>query len=409
MVIRKAPYVYDRNTISSHSGSTLYYNSGSYYNPMDGYGYFIQNDIKTLDKLGEWYYNGSTFFQYFGTANPESYVVKVSTIDQLAIVNDQNYITFDNLNFEGGNVYGLKISNTDYITVQNCIIIFTGNTGIYGPWFGTSPYCKIINNRIDNSNNIGIKLCGDHTYATIENNRITNTGMIIGMGGSGDGTYVSMDIMGDNSIIQYNTVENSGYLGISFSGNNALISYNLVNRFNLVKNDGGGIYTYVGTGTPKTGQKVTNNIVFNGTGYGEGQPDNAFQAMGFYMDDRSRNITLSNNTAAYCASSGIYLHNAHEIVVNNNTLFDNGSGQDNYGAQMLFVHDDYSPDDPIRNVTMNNNIFFAKADIQKVLSFCTMSDDIASFGSADYNCYAKPIDNSYCSKNLGRRMEQRFH
>jgi len=394
VVIRKVNYIYDRNLITSHSGTTLYYKTASDYTPRDGYGYFIQSHIRTLDRLGEWYSDGSTFYMYFGTANPADYVVKVSTLDQLVSFSGNNHILVDNLSFEGGNKYGIQISNSGYITIQNCSIKFTGGMGIYGPWTGSSPYCRIINNTIDNNNNNGIELNIYHTNAIIQNNYISNSGIIAGMGRSGDGTYIGMISLGANSLIQNNIIENSGYIGIHFHGNNTVITQNLVNTFNLIKNDGGGIYTYTGTGTACTGRKVTNNIVLNGKGYGKGVANNQENAHGIYIDDRTSSVVLTDNTVAHCNSSGMYIHNAHELEINRNTLFDNGSGNDNYGSQILFIHDSYSPNDPIRNVTMNNNIFFARYKTQVVLAFCTNSNDISSFGSANYNCYARPLDNS---------------
>jgi uncharacterized repeat protein (TIGR02059 family) len=398
VVIRKVPFVYDRNKITDHSGSTLTYKTGSDYSPRDGYGYFIQNDIKTLDQVGEWYYDGTTFYMYFGSSDPNSFTVKVSTIDQLAYLLGRNYITFDNISFEGANIYAVQISNSGYVTVQNCNINFTGNIAVYGPWNGTSPYCKITNNVINNSNNIAVKLDGDHTYATVTNNTISNTGLLIGMGGNSDAGYMAVDINGDNSLIQYNSIENTGYVGIKFDGNNTVVSNNFIRNFNLKKNDGGGIYTYVGTGTPNSGQKVIGNIILYGTGLGDGLPDRDLHGIGIYLDDRVEAVTVTNNTVAHCNLSGIYLHNSHEINLNDNTLFDNGSGENNIGSQMLFVHDTYSPDDPMRNIVMNNNIFFAKSSVQYVLAFSTTDNDISSFGTADFNCYAKPIDNAYVAR-----------
>ena len=398
VVIRKNAYIWDRNKITDHSGSTLYYTSGSYYDATNGFGYFIQNSLNTLDQTGEWYYDGSTFYMYFGSAGPGSSVVKVSTIDQLAVLLNRSYITFDNIEFEGANLNAVQISNSGNITIQNCIFNFTGRTAIYGPWNGDSPYCRINNNKISNSNNCAIYFMGDHTNATITSNTISNTGLIVGMGGSGDGTYNAIAAYGDASLVQYNIIENSGYMGIHFSGNNTNITNNYVNKFNLLKNDGGGIYTYVGTGTATSGQKVVKNVVLNGAGYGVGDPDNSLVAFGIYMDDRVRNVTVTENSVAYCSAAGIYIHNAHEIEISKNTLFDNGSGEADFGAQILFVHDGYSPDDPIRNLNVNNNIFFARTTAEKVLSFSTASNDIASLGSSDYNCFAKPIDNSYVAR-----------
>ena len=397
-VIRITPYIYDRNKITSHSGNTLNYISGSGNNARDGYGYFIQNSIKTLDKTGEWYYDGSTFYMYFGTNNPENYVVRVSTLDQLTYLIDKNYITFDNLAFEGANIYGLQLSNSDYITVQNCSINFTGGTAIYGPWNGTSPYCKISNNKISNTNNIAIQLMGNHTNAYLINNNITNTGTIIGMGGSGDGTYCAIVTRGENTTIQNNSIENTGYVAINFSGNNITVINNLINTFNLVKNDGGGIYTYVGTGITFTGQKITGNIVLNGLGYRAGIPNNEVHACGIYTDDRVKNVVVSNNTVANCNSTGLYVHNAHEIEISGNTFYNNGIERPDFGSQILFVHDTYSPNDPIRNIKMNNNILFARTESEVVIAFSTTDNDIASFGTADNNCFAKPINNSLIAR-----------
>ncbi len=124
VVIRKRSYIWDRNKITDHSGNTIRYTSGSYYDVVDGFGYFIQNDIKTLDQTGEWYYNGSTLYMYFGSGGPGNNTVKVSTVDQLVNILNYSYITIENIQFEGGNKYGIQISNSSYITVQNCNINF---------------------------------------------------------------------------------------------------------------------------------------------------------------------------------------------------------------------------------------------------------------------------------------------
>src|SRR5207253_7999013 len=55
VVIRSRRWVLDRSLIKSHSGSKIYYSSSSIYEPYNGYGYFIQTSIKTLNKFGEWY------------------------------------------------------------------------------------------------------------------------------------------------------------------------------------------------------------------------------------------------------------------------------------------------------------------------------------------------------------------
>ena len=81
VVIRVNPYVINHLPISSHRGQTLTFTDRTVFNLEDGYGYFIQNDLRTLDLYKEWYYNPqtSTFFMYFGSESPTSHTVKVSS------------------------------------------------------------------------------------------------------------------------------------------------------------------------------------------------------------------------------------------------------------------------------------------------------------------------------------------
>ena len=105
VVVRKKLWVLDRCKITAHSGGTLTFTNtnGSTYTATNGYGYFIQNDARTLDKPGEWYYKSSTKYlqMYFGSALPASYTVKVSCIDTLLIMSSKSYINISNLVFEG--------------------------------------------------------------------------------------------------------------------------------------------------------------------------------------------------------------------------------------------------------------------------------------------------------------------
>ena len=60
VVIKKNRGIIDRSLITSASGSTINYTTGSNNAAIDGFGFFIQNDARTLDRQNEWYYNPST-------------------------------------------------------------------------------------------------------------------------------------------------------------------------------------------------------------------------------------------------------------------------------------------------------------------------------------------------------------
>ncbi|MDB5135603.1 MAG: parallel beta-helix repeat containing protein, partial [Mucilaginibacter sp.] len=98
------------------------------------------------------------------------------------------------------------------------------------------------------------------------------------------------------------------------------------------------------------------------------------------------NINISLNTVANCADGGIKVHNAHDIQITNNTIYNNGT-------QLIMSHDNVAPNSPLRNISVNNNIFFSKTADQLTLSLSTISNDIKNTGDFNNNYYSRPADN----------------
>jgi len=80
VVIRKNHWIMDRCIVTAISGGTITYTNptgviNSPYPGKNNYGYFFQDDIRTLDQFGEWFLNKSTkdLSVYFGANNPASY------------------------------------------------------------------------------------------------------------------------------------------------------------------------------------------------------------------------------------------------------------------------------------------------------------------------------------------------
>ena len=179
-----------RGTISNHTGTTLTFANTNNLTLAAGYGYFIQNDLRTLDQFGEWFYNSGTgrFYMYFGGANPNSYTVNVSSKSILLNVDVRDYITVKGLSFTGANLnaissaYGAKTTN---LTVDNCTFNFN-NRAIYGHFAPemTVKYCTFTN--------CAYMAIYDHYWsegAHIFNNTIDSTGLVLGSG-FGDGTFI---------------------------------------------------------------------------------------------------------------------------------------------------------------------------------------------------------------------------
>jgi len=239
LVIRNGQFVLDRTFITEQTGGTLTYSPAISFEPPNGYGFFVQNDIRTLDTQNEWYYNPSTKkISIYSTSEPTG--VKVSTVEYL-VQGFGGYVTFDNISFTGANSFAFF---NDWgiwpsVVIQNSLINFSGISGIR--MSGMTDGFKIENDSILNSNNNGIDLWVGNPSAIIRNNTIQNSGIYAGMGQNGMQQYsgIAPGYLDTNtgSIIEGNKVLNSGYIGINFNGTNVTVKNNLVNTFCLVLGD----------------------------------------------------------------------------------------------------------------------------------------------------------------------------
>jgi parallel beta-helix repeat protein len=387
VVIRKRGSILDANYITSHSGSTINFTAPNSYSVAgENFVYFIQNHINTLDQLGEWYYNPSQkkMSVFFGGNNPSSYEMKASVVANPVNSYRNSYLVFDNLAVKGANENGFKIEQGSNISITNCDATYNGEDGVHVVYHRNF---QLQNSSVFHSNNNGVNLYGS-AEAIIRGNRVENTFTFAGMAKSGDGAGIGIAGGGAGNLIEYNEVINTGYIGISYEGNYATVKNNFVNRFNTIKDDGGGIYAYAGDVNPPTfyGRKVIGNIVINGIGASSGNPPTSWQkdgAVGISLDDNSSGVEIRDNTVANCAMYGIYYRNAHDIILRNNTFYNNLE-------QLHIIR--YNTYGSVYNNEIAGNIFFSKSPSQLTSSLSSVADDINSFGSFDNNFYCRPFN-----------------
>jgi hypothetical protein len=211
--------------------------------------------------------------------------------------------------------------------------------------------------------------------------------MIPGMGGNFDGTFEGIRVFCDNSLVEYNTIDTTGYNGIQFDGINTKVKHNFVNHFCSILDDGGGIYLWRGSYGTQYGQEISDNIILNGIGAIEGINVNSTSVRlgrGIYIDGNSQNISVTNNTTSKCNDGGIFLGwYVRNLVLKYNTAYDN--------RYQLWSQRKVGE---IPNFTITNNIFFAKTTSQKAMYIDGLSP--VEFGSVNYNYICRPIneDNS---------------
>jgi uncharacterized repeat protein (TIGR02059 family) len=383
VVIRKNEYIMDRCRITNHTSHTLTYtDANNSDNATDGYYYFIQDDLRTLDQFGEWYYDGTKLYMYFGIDAPTNHIVEVPTLNRLVYIKGYfPYITIDGLSFKGANNEVIYFYAADYGIVKNCDIDFAGGNGI---WM-KSANGLIDNNIINHVNQDGIL---NLRNATITNNTIKNVGVIEGIGGAGSMTN-GINNQASDCLIQYNKIDSVGANGIHFGGTGTTgisIKNNVISNFALIMNDKGGINTGGdwNNHTFNSQSVIDGNIIFNGIGK-LGKSSYGFLVQGIYLDSYSSGISVTNNSIYHCSGKGIMLSNASNITLQNNTCYDNA-------VSMYFL--EWSDTNTISYITMEDNIFFAKNADQITLKVQSNFGTLGNFGTADRNYYARPIDDN---------------
>lgn len=379
VVIRKENWIWQTGQITSQSGSTINYTDAGVFTPKDNFGFFIQDDIRTLDTQNEWYYNPINKKIYvYSVGKPGS--VKVASIENVLSIKGRNYITINNLAISGANISDIYLSSANNILISESDISDAGLDGINAVY---SSYYTIDNNNINNCNYAGIFTYSHDNYETITNNRLNNNTMIIGVGR----LYAPAAIFSDagHTMISNNTINNSGYNGMMVTSDYGEIRDNVINNSVLNRNDGGGIYI----AGANVNLIVDRNIVSNTQGYYNGADSDHDYPIGngIYLDVNSSYTTVSNNTSFNNSSSGIFLNRG----ANHNTLRNNLS-YDNSTAQIRFSNYSGTAGGVNSNI-VENNFFVAKSLSQNAAAFeSPYSNDIQNFiSSADNNIYARPL------------------
>lgn len=391
IAVRKYRWIIDRHTVTSHSGGTLTFSSNmdygnaAMYEPLNNNGYFIQNHIGCLNDLGDWSFNAAEkrVYMYFGSGGPAGHTVKASYYYRNVSLIDHSYINFSNINFEGANIDGIHISGSSNINFSGCDFTFQGGNALYSMY---SSYINITGGTIANALNDGIFFEVNVNNVTVDGLTITNAGHIAGASKSGDGASIGLFISGNNTIVRNCKVTNTGYNAIHFDGDDALVENNTVNTFCTLKDDGGGIYTYIG-------QRATirNNVVLNAIGayagaeWGYWEPFG--KAAGIYLDNgsASHNATLSGNSLAHGEWAGIFINDNGGNSLLNNTVFD-------FAEQLLVIQYNAGR---VRNTTVTGNQFIAKSSTQKTLfNQMWVNESPSLLGTFNNNYYARPIDDN---------------
>ena len=390
-VVRSRRWILDRVPIVHHQDIRLTLAHSTTYDAINGFGFFIVNHRNTLDREGEWAYHHAERTLYLRSQrDPNTRAILTAHVAELIRMHWVQYINVQHLDLWGAAKDALVISYSKHITVSNCRFYGSGQNG------ATVKYSErtfLLNNQFEHTNNNGIQVA-QGKFTEIGSNTFMQTGMVPGMGASGNHAYCAIRGKSQHFNVHHNRIDQVGYNGITFVGDYINIQYNHVTNFCQLKDDGAGIYAGNHEPHPYRLIQIKNNIVGNeeappvALGWGTNLSHLA-HVNGIYLDNHVNGANIENNTVYGCQNYGIYFHNVYNNLLKNNTLYNNwralGMSHDTRGVDTKGV------DAPIRDNILQNNVLFARQASQELLHFRSIKEDYFEFGTIDQNYYYSPL------------------
>ena len=346
-----------------------------------------------------------------------------------------DYVVIDNLEvsrwFDNGVTTPRNLETTDngYLTIRNMAIRDIDNAAIFfatwvwnaGPNSGWRGGHDILveDSLIERANHTAVN--SYTTNSIFRNNIIRDIALIENVGRDGlgcatnqGGGFCTRDGMamrfpvdqpalsGFGNTIEYNRLERTGSSGIQIFGADSTIQYNTIQESGYVKGDNGGISVY-GSGSFATTYAhdvtIQNNIVISATGNTDGAAP-AFKPLfgvGIYIDNAADNITIANNTVIGSTIDGILMQNSRGTVTGN-TVYNNNAGSMSRGQIGIYGS-------PALVSSLSNNIMYGRNYVDNFTfakTLHTENADDGNIGTADFNYYFNPYrdDNISIGFNL---------
>jgi Right handed beta helix region len=395
LVVRSVAWVIDRLTIVSQQGGQLTTSTDASYPLEVGWGYFIQNHPDAIDLDGEWSFNAADrSITLQSASDPNQQRIEIPALDTLLQVRGAAHVTVRDLALVGATRYAVDAQDCSALKLRRLRAGFVGDHVVSLASCGDS---IVEDSVIGESMNGGVRM-PDCAGCVLRRNTVENIGLFAGMGANGDGAYFAVDIggvAGAPADVTLNTVSNVGYLGVRLE---AAVNMhgNLVRRFNRVKTDGGGIYTY-----RVADITITDNTVLDGQGTLAGTPWSSVATHGIYIDDNSERITIKGNTVGRVGASAINLHNTRDVTASGNTLFDAGE------AGITFT------DDALGTYAMENSLVRGNTLLMSGVPMLRVSSSVTdalfdTLGTIDGNVYCDPFAVPLVSTALPSSGEDRF-
>lgn len=398
LVTRTNNFTLDRQTVLSQIGF-VYTGTGATAVPITGFGYFIQNDPRTLTLTGEWYWKNSTSkLQIYLPGGGGSNVVEIASQDTLVTITG-SFLTIKNLNIEGGNTHDICFtSSVSYDSILNCNINYAGVNGIDVRFSSATvlSHCAVTdcNLRHNHNNSYSVIFPAEVDDSQVKHDSIEYSAQFAGMGLSGLASNSGIQWFGSrDSIFNNKFWKTGGVCTAQYGGDTNVYYRNHMDSSCITLADAGGIYISVHSGVRNT---LVDNIITHmvGNHYGTDQPADIY-ASGIYLDNGANNILMQGNTLAYNSYNGWFDHFTKACIHRYNTVFANKTSQ-------WYTQEDSPHDTARRNVYVGNQLVSFDSTSLVVTWYTAGNNDFPqTIGFADSNYYARPIRQTAIARNNG--------
>jgi Right handed beta helix region len=382
--IHTAQWCWEKSLVSGFLLDTIKFQTPVTLNSLDGYGYFLYDNIAHLDTAGEWkYVPGSQRLWYMPPTgqSPANMTCEASVYNfGVQLDNDMCYITIENLDFEKQGSHGVFFPNggSRYNVVNNCLFNGQLNHGVQDQ----GKFNEVAHSTFRGIGGIGIFVNSTGGNSLIHHNRLRQIGMQPNYGiGAQINLTAIMIAGGDSSTVHHNDIDSVGYCGISADGGSHLIERNLVRHAMLWNNDGAGLKSW---GSISHDIIWRNNFVGESDGTLEGTLNGDFITPGLYFDFLVNHCTVQENT--------IYNHRERGIFQNSGNTDNHILGNVVYGsAYGLDLNGSPAQNVPQTGFEIKRNTFFALDD-QAFLVRQIDYTNTFNTGVIDSNYYFQPYD-----------------
>lgn len=359
----------------------------------------------------EWIWRDSEI-RISSVVNPSTLDITKSTINYGVHVTADN-CKLKNITFFNQYYYGV-FNAADNTVVDGCNLTDIRGEGVFSPTQNTN--ITVFGNTITDIGNTGIWF-GPIDTIHCKKNTVTNVGMGANIGwcnhilttgyafGHGHGIKLNVDLeeinweLDANDIyVDYNIVDNCAYSGISLHiGTTGSIRRNIVTRTNMIKVDGGSIYTYhyAPTDIPLTDFIIKENFV---------TVTATDQVGGIYMDNRSIGNEIDANVVEQIDGdyAGIMINSDTEThdIKNNTVVATSG--------RALWMNDYVNPVEiyfRINNL-VNDNILVVTDTAINSIEITNAVDPYAGDETSDNNYYVNPYGTNILNDGSAKTLSQ---